>query len=160
MEMLLKRSKMLFDATCKSISENKTWSFHHHLLSFEKMEWKIQEELWYRFDSPFPNLSSLFTVVRLHKPWIWAFQWICIPFAWTHEAVADIQWSDWTEAWVRISSSFNQKMDWCSFKACFSPFLTNLSPLKTVLGSSSSLNCIESFRLGDVSATAITIQDP
>jgi len=26
--------------------------------------------------------------------------WICIPFAWTHEAVADIQWSDWTEAWV------------------------------------------------------------
>ena len=50
-----------------------------------------------------------------------------------------------------------KKMD---FKACFSPFLTNLSPLKTVLGSSSSLNCIESFRLGDVSATAITIQDP
>jgi len=26
--------------------------------------------------------------------------WICIPFAWTHDAVADIQWSDWTEAWV------------------------------------------------------------
>jgi len=26
--------------------------------------------------------------------------WICIPFAWTHEAVADIQWSDWTTAWV------------------------------------------------------------
>ena len=30
------------------------------------------------------------------------FQWICIPFAWTHEAVADIQWSDWTEAWVNL----------------------------------------------------------
>ena len=27
-------------------------------------------------------------------------QWISIPFAWTHEAVADIQWSDWTTAWV------------------------------------------------------------
>lgn len=26
--------------------------------------------------------------------------WICIPFAWTHEAVAEIQWTDWTEKWV------------------------------------------------------------
>jgi len=26
--------------------------------------------------------------------------WICIPFAWTHPAVAEIEWSDWTETWV------------------------------------------------------------
>jgi len=26
--------------------------------------------------------------------------WLCIPFAWFHPAVEDIEWTDWTEKWV------------------------------------------------------------
>ena len=29
-----------------------------------------------------------------------SFQWVCIPFAWTHPAVQDIEMSDWTVEWV------------------------------------------------------------